>query len=182
MSHRAAVNIVFALVIFVLSAGAASAQSPSSLSACYNANNGNIRLVGSAADCRQGEKFAQWNVTGPQGPAGPVGAQGQPGLTGVQGPQGAQGVPGPMGPASPAGIIGYEIVRADIDGVGFGFQQYVEAQCPAGKQVISGTWYTSVYQPIQVAGSLVDAANRKYIVEFHGYGNLSAFAVCALVN
>jgi len=85
-----------------------------------------------------------------------------------------------MGPAS--GIAGFEIVRADVNGGGYGFQQYVEAQCPVGKQVISGTWYTTIYQQIQVVGSLVDAANRKYIVEFQGDGSLSAFAVCAVVN
>ena len=177
-------NIVFAAAAVALSAGAASAQSgpgcresddrrgaecrptpvpapTSTLSACYNVRNGNIRLVGGPADCREGERFAQWNVTGPQWPQGPAGPAGANGLTGPQGPQGAQGEAGPMGPAGPSGLHGYEIVRGEeAYGSGYGFQQYAEAKCPEGKQVIGGTWYTSVYQPIVVAGSLVDAANR----------------------
>lgn len=85
------------------------------LHACYQTHpsprddNGDLRLVDSANDCRNNERYVEWNQVGPQGPqgpqgaqgpqgvAGPVGAQGARGATGATGPQGVQGVPGPAG-------------------------------------------------------------------------------------
>jgi hypothetical protein len=157
-----------------------------SLNVCFNVRSGEIKVVASAAACRGNDRFLTIPLVAPAGPQGPIGPQGDPGPAGPggpQGPQGAQGEPGPVGPVGPAALSGYEVVRSEeAYGAGYGFQQYVEAQCPAGKQVISGTWYTSVFQPIQVSGSLIDSERRRYIVEFHGYGNLSAWAVCATVN
>ena len=98
--------------------------------ACYDANNGNLRVVDPTspkkdlASCKKNETGLDWNQRGPtgatgaQGPAGPQGAPGAPGPQGAQGPTGAQGsqgqrgdqgpagVPGPTGPQGPAGEQG----------------------------------------------------------------------------
>jgi hypothetical protein len=93
----------------------ASAQSP--ISGCYNRSNGNLRIVGSAAECRNPEIFIQWNVAGPAGPTGPAGTNGvdgapgpagPTGATGPMGPTGSTGATGPQGPAGPAGANGVD--------------------------------------------------------------------------
>ena len=75
--------------------------------ACYNAQNGQTRLVTSAADCKNPETALQWSQTGPQGqkgdsgatgPQGPAGPQGLMGPQGIRGPQGLTGSTGPVGP------------------------------------------------------------------------------------
>jgi hypothetical protein len=52
------------------------------ISACYDTNNGQLRVVDLAngAGCRPSEKSINWNQTGPQG------------IQGIQGPQGVPGV------------------------------------------------------------------------------------------
>jgi len=85
-----------AVVGLALMAPSAFAQSSSStLGACVNRTNGNMRLVAGAAECRNPESYVQWNVTGPEGPQG---AQGAPGPVGPVGPQGDVGPVGPAGP------------------------------------------------------------------------------------
>jgi hypothetical protein len=83
--------------------------------ACYNTTNGEVRLVESAADCKNREQAISWNQTGPQGPqgitgppgpAGPAGPAGDPGATGPIGPTGPTGADGATGPAGPAGPAG----------------------------------------------------------------------------
>lgn len=90
--------IVMAAAFLVLTTPAASAQSSSTLGACVNRTNGNMRLAASAAQCRTPETFVQWNVVGPEGPQG---AQGETGPAGPTGPQGPQGETGPVGPVGP---------------------------------------------------------------------------------
>lgn len=91
----------------------AAAQGP--IYACVQKSSNQVRIVASAADCRNTETAVQWAVIGPpgpQGPAGPVGPQGPQGLqgptgaTGAAGPAGAPGAPGNQGPAGPAGADG----------------------------------------------------------------------------
>jgi hypothetical protein len=62
--------------------------------ACQQKNNGALRSVAAAADCKTNETVLDWNVRGPQGPQG---AQGVPGAQGPQGEIGAQGPPGADG-------------------------------------------------------------------------------------
>jgi|WetSurSiteA1Bulk_404760.scaffolds.fasta_scaffold00297_5 hypothetical protein len=52
---------------------------------CYQKNNGQLRIVQNANECRPSEKFIQWNVMGLQGPTGPQGPQGPIGQTGPSG-------------------------------------------------------------------------------------------------
>lgn len=61
---------------------------------CYQKNNGQLRIVKDASECRPSEVFIQWNKAGPAGPTGPAGPKGDTGA------QGAQGIPGPPGVAN----------------------------------------------------------------------------------
>lgn len=172
-------NIVFAVAALAIQVGVASAQS--TLSACYNQTNGNLRLVGSAADCRQGERFAQWSVTGPQGPAGPAGVQGPAGPAGPAGPQGIAGEPGATGPAGPMGPVGPAGPSVEIQyvfekhyslptGQGFG----AGADCPEGMRPVGGGWQTNTISGtgIHVAGSF-----PQYYPS--SYGTLSRWLITA---
>ena len=58
--------------------------------ACVHKSSAQVRIVSSAADCRNTETAVMWNVVGPQGPIGPPGPAG---------PQGAEGDMGPRGPS-----------------------------------------------------------------------------------
>ena len=46
---------------------------------CVQRSSGQLRIVGSLADCRAAESGISWNTTGPTGPEGPAGPQGPPG-------------------------------------------------------------------------------------------------------
>jgi hypothetical protein len=92
---------------------------------CYQKNNGQLRIVQNANECRPSEKFIQWNdevglqgPTGPQGPQGPVGAKGDTGAQGPVGPTGSTGVQGSQGPIGPEGPAG---VANGISEVLFGY-------------------------------------------------------------
>src|SRR6266404_5854241 len=50
-----------------------AAPPPSTIQACYNDTNGELRRVNSPSDCRNHETSISWNIAGPQGPAGPTG-------------------------------------------------------------------------------------------------------------
>jgi type VI secretion system secreted protein Hcp len=63
------------------------AQGESDVTICV-ANNGSIRMVQSASDCRSNETA---QTLGQQGPAGPPGPAGEPGEAGPPGPQGDPG-------------------------------------------------------------------------------------------
>jgi len=91
--------------VLTLAASAVPAQAQV-VRACYSIANGSVRIVSSAADCRGGEVFTTWSVTGPQGPAGPAGPTGATGAAGAVGATGAQGPIGPAGPQGPVGAAG----------------------------------------------------------------------------
>jgi len=80
-----------AAAVLVLGVGLAVASIPDVsgvIHACYQKNQGQTRLVESAADCHPSEIAIAWSQTGPQGPPGTPGPQGLPG------PQGPPGTPG----------------------------------------------------------------------------------------
>src|SRR5260221_5558560 len=89
-----------------------SSTATTAISACYQKNTGQLRIVTSAADCNKSEQFIRWNVVGPAGPAGPAGAQGHAGPSGLQGlpgtngTNGAAGATGATGPQGPPGAQG----------------------------------------------------------------------------
>jgi hypothetical protein len=84
----------------------ATSVDTSTIRACRNTTNGNLRVVTSAAECRTAEAAIAWNVVGPAGPAGPAGADGLPGADGQPGANGAQGPAGPQGETGPQGAPG----------------------------------------------------------------------------
>ena len=82
------------------------------ITACYQKNNGQLRVVEAGESCNASELALRWNQTGPQGvqgPSGPTGARGVPGrdgaagANGATGPKGATGERGPVGPTGAAG-------------------------------------------------------------------------------
>lgn len=96
-----------ALAVAVLGGGVALAFIPATsgvISACYQTNNGQLRVIDVDAGqaCLPSELPLAWNQVGPTGPAGPAGATGP---AGPAGPTGLQGPAGPTGPAGPPGIF-----------------------------------------------------------------------------
>lgn len=43
---------------------------------CVNNTNGNMRMVTSSENCKNGERSVKWSIQGPQGPTGPAGETG----------------------------------------------------------------------------------------------------------
>ena len=84
-------------------------QKADTIHACARKQDGRLRTVAGAANCKRGERAMRWNVEGPQGPPG---AQGQ---AGAQGPAGAQGATGGVGPAGPIGPLGRRDPRERSD-------------------------------------------------------------------
>jgi hypothetical protein len=112
ITKRTATIAVAAVVTLGVSGGTAYAAglipgSDGSIHACYNATNGNVRVVAAGQKCRVHEKALVWNQTGPTGPQGPQGAPG---------PQGPQGATGPAGPQGPAGLDAPKTFAGEFQG------------------------------------------------------------------
>ena len=60
-----------------------AAPAPSTIQACYDNANVNLRRVTSANQCRHNETPISWNIAGPAGPRGPAGPQGPAGAPGT---------------------------------------------------------------------------------------------------
>ncbi len=81
------------------------------ITACVK-ENGDIRIVDHARECRRRESPLVWDVEGSAGPQGPAGVAGPPGEAGpagepgAPGPEGPRGQTGPVGPAGPMGPPG----------------------------------------------------------------------------
>jgi len=69
-----------ALIAFVTVYAAPAATT---IQACYDNANGNLRRVTSANQCRHNETPISWNIAGPAGPRGPAGPQGPAGAPGT---------------------------------------------------------------------------------------------------
>jgi len=88
------------------------------IKACYQKNNGQLRVVDDNTACNSSELAISWNQSGPQGtagakgatgdagPQGPTGARGATGIQGIQGIQGAQGIQGLKGDPGINGTAG----------------------------------------------------------------------------
>jgi len=88
-------------VLFVFLPGLAAIPSWGAdkvLNGCVKKNNGQLRLVMNARNCRPSELPVSWSIVGPEGPRGPRGPQGPRGATGPQGPAGPKGDPGDDAP------------------------------------------------------------------------------------
>jgi hypothetical protein len=136
---------------------------------CYNANNGQLRVIDPAtASCKGPETAIQWNQTGPQGPQGPQGIQGdqgskgdtgEQGLKGDTGLQGEQGIQGPQGDTGAQGAQG---LKGDTGATGLPGQQGEQGvQGPQGNQGNAGANGVSGYQQYTV-NFTVDGSDRNY--------------------
>lgn len=100
------VAVASAALTASIAGGVAMAQTSGTITACVADNSGNVRIVGSSADCKPNEMATAWSQQGPQGPQGPQGVPGPQGPHGVPGPEGPQGPQGPTGPQGPQGPQG----------------------------------------------------------------------------
>jgi cysteine-rich repeat protein len=92
--------------------GAASA--PGTITACYKAKGGAVRIVDATERCRAGERETTWRKVGP------VGATGLTGAKGVAGGQGAAGAAGTTGAAGADGAQGAAGAKGDPGVSAFG--------------------------------------------------------------
>jgi len=114
--------------IFVSGVAVASIPNSSTgvITACYQKNNGMLRVIDAQAGerCRRSEIQVLWNQRGPAGQQGPAGPQGPPGLSGrevVTASFTAEGQPS----CPPNGLCALQTTRR-------------AALCPAGKNVFGG--------------------------------------------
>jgi type VI secretion system secreted protein Hcp len=118
------VTLVALLVAGLATYSWAASSAGQTINACSD-NDGKLRLVLAASDCKKGESPISWNSDGPVGPAGAPGAPGAPGAAGAAGPQGAAGAAGPAGaagasagnPPDPDAVAGSMAVTAQKQGV-----------------------------------------------------------------
>jgi hypothetical protein len=91
--------------LIVATSGVAVAAIPGddTIQGCFHKQNGKLRIVSTASDCKSQEQSIAWDQ---RGPVGPKGDKGDPGPVGPQGPQGEMGPQGPKGDTGPAGPQG----------------------------------------------------------------------------
>ena len=151
------------VAIMAAAIGSVQATIPDSngvVHACYK-NNGAIRVVNSAANCKANETALTWNQTGPQG------------------------VPGPAGATGPSGLSGYEVINNIQNGaLQVGGNVDLVATCPTGKKVLGGGYVVpSVSDTAPL--SRPEPGNTAWRVSFHsngGSGAVSVYVICAFVN
>src|SRR4051812_7589584 len=126
-------------------------QKAATINACAKKQDGRLRMVAGAANCKRGERAVRWNVEGPQGPAGAQGPAGDKGTTGSGGPGGPVGPGGPMGSpgaTGPAGGIGPGGAVGGAGPIGpagpAGAQGATGPAGPAGARGPAGTGITSL--------------------------------------
>src|SRR6059058_5737807 len=98
-----------AAVAAAIAGGFAWATIPASngvIKACYQKNNGQLRVLDTGQACGPSELAIQWNQSGPQGATGAQGIQGSQGIQGLQGDPGAPGTPGGRGATGATGDRG----------------------------------------------------------------------------
>jgi hypothetical protein len=110
--NRRGASIIGLVLSLAVLGGVAAAQTtaPSTVVACVHKTTGNLRVVGSANDCKTQETALEWSRNG--GGVGPEGPEGPAGPEGPEGPEGPQGPPGisVAGQRCPAGqfVVGFE--------------------------------------------------------------------------
>jgi hypothetical protein len=106
------------LFLLVLVVGTAYADTNGGvINACVK-DNGQVRIVNQASDCKNQETYIYWNIVGPQGPKGDTGATGLQGAQGLQGPKGDKGDTGDTGAIGPQGLQGDKGNKGDTGETG----------------------------------------------------------------
>jgi hypothetical protein len=142
--------LITAASVLIAVAAIAEAAIPDSngvIHACYQDNNGNLRVIDTGQTCKNNESPLNWSQTGPQGPQGPVGPVG---------PQGPQGQPGSTVPDLYASYNSHDIEggdphQHDIEIVGL-------SNLPAGTYLINAT--VTIYEGADVAQCYFDDFNN----------------------
>ena len=143
MGHRLtrkAIIVVIAVLGALVAGAIAYAAIPDAngvIRGCYQKNNGKLRVVSSADDCRNSERAIRWSQQGPRGP---------------DGPQGRPGPPGPPGPQGPRGVSDYQVVENVRRDVPLPIHDDFFASCPAGKRVLGGGGIVQLYAPSGFVG------------------------------
>jgi hypothetical protein len=143
VNWRAVVMTGVVVVVAILGANLASAQSGEVYHACVNYSSGTIKMIAGDEECNTNWTKIDWNQIGPQGRAGP---QGMKGDTGDVGPAGLKGDTGDLGPAGPMGPQGPSDAYAIRRGGGYpvylhgsaDFLTVASLDVPAGSYVILG--------------------------------------------
>ncbi len=145
--RRGARLVVLAIVVVVAAAGiqyAMASNSGSTIQACMQKQEGMLRVVSDASQCRPSEIPISWNVQGPAGPQGP------------QGPVGLQGPVGPQGPIGPSDGFFHSSGLLTTQALGKDFTEIGRLSLPAGKYLIfaNGTFENHMSQPIGIGCSV----------------------------
>src|SRR6187401_3061816 len=78
--HRPSPGTALGLAALIVALGgvafAAIPDSNGTIHACYQAQNGDLRVVDGSGDCRKSERSLEWNQRGSPGPPGPPGPGG----------------------------------------------------------------------------------------------------------
>jgi hypothetical protein len=154
--------LCFCAVGVIAIVNAYAAPPPGTIQACYNDTNGNLRLVSSAADCRNHETAISWDITGPAGPPGPPGPAGSPG---------PQGSPGPPGAGSNVTTFRHTRTVANICGPGSNFS-FVDN--PAINGNADAMIFVTAIVGIQGDGSNTNPNSNWYLT----YTGISPFGTC----
>lgn len=91
---------------YALAQGGVGSVENGTIHACYQKNNGQLRIVQDPQECKNSEVPIAWNQRGEDGTVGPTGPQGERGADGSTGAQGQSGVAGPVGPQGEPGPAG----------------------------------------------------------------------------
>lgn len=170
--------------LLIVAGGVAIAQTGDGdlIAACVQRNNGQLRIVADADDCRNSETYLEWNSEGAPGPAGPPGAPGTPGVDGEDGADGQDGVDG---------VSGYFIAESSCHEVASGAWAAINVYCPAGKKVLGGGAHWSsnstctgyAVTPVDVSHPQGDNAWRASgINPYSGSHWFRVYAICADVD
>ncbi|HEX8748590.1 MAG TPA: hypothetical protein VF717_15570, partial [Pyrinomonadaceae bacterium] len=134
--------------------------------ACYQKENGQLRIVSGPGQCKNSETPISWTVAGVPGPQGPKGDKGDKGETGQQGPEGLKGDKGEKGdkgdPGAPGSVPANVIIVAKSGGQFTSIQAAIDSVTDAGDSnrylvwVAPGTYNEQVtmkdYVDLQGAG------------------------------
>ena len=152
-----------ALALIVVVLGAPGTASADVIVACKAKTTGILRVVGSAAECRNSEVAISWNATGQSGPPG------------------AQGAQGPAGPAGPGvkTIAGYVLFdgRLVIPGAGAGVSATRLREGSYEFTFAAGTWSTSPIMTVTPLGIVDDYKKAHIVLGYHNDDGSAVFEI-----
>jgi uncharacterized protein YkwD len=125
-------GVIVLLLSFAV--GAAYAYTDNGVIHACVKDNGQVRIVNNASECKAQETHIEWNIVGPTGAQGEIGPQGPQGEQGLQGEIGPQGLQGEAGPQGERGLQGEQGPQGEK-----GIQGPIGPEGPVGPQGPAGT-------------------------------------------